>query len=117
MSVVSRKEVGLVGSRKDIVDWDAIVSRPPVYDDDNLAFHYAPSLHGVDPLAVWTFREEKTVVWKTDLRVMLWMIASSASNLESVLTITYRFLALDLDRGNISQAIQPPSQRFKAHDG
>jgi hypothetical protein len=29
------------------------------------------NLHRVDPLALWTFREEKTVVRKTDLRVML----------------------------------------------
>jgi hypothetical protein len=28
--------------RKDIVDWDAIATRPSVYDDDNLASHYAP---------------------------------------------------------------------------
>jgi hypothetical protein len=28
--------------RKEIVDWDAIATRPSVYDDDNLASHYAP---------------------------------------------------------------------------
>ncbi|KAF9517800.1 hypothetical protein BS47DRAFT_1371236 [Hydnum rufescens UP504] len=83
--------------RKDIVDWDAIATRPSVYDDDNLASHYAPradyeNLHRVDPLARWTFREEKTLVRKTDLRVML------------VRILGYMFLALDLDRGNIVQA-------------
>ncbi|KAF9520245.1 hypothetical protein BS47DRAFT_1287250, partial [Hydnum rufescens UP504] len=55
---------------------DTIATRPSVYDDDNLASHYAPradyeNLHRVDPLARWTFREEKTLVRKTDLRVML----------------------------------------------
>ncbi|KAF9517801.1 hypothetical protein BS47DRAFT_1389517 [Hydnum rufescens UP504] len=73
--------------RKDIVDWDAIATRPSVYDDDNLAPHYAPradyeNLHRVDPLARWTFREEKPLSGKP----------------------TCAFLALDLDRGNILQA-------------
>ncbi|KAF9517770.1 hypothetical protein BS47DRAFT_1371223 [Hydnum rufescens UP504] len=46
------------------------------------------NVHRVDALARWTFREEKALVRKTDLRVMLVLM----------------FLSLDLDRGNISQA-------------
>ncbi|KAJ7830072.1 hypothetical protein B0H14DRAFT_2322709, partial [Mycena olivaceomarginata] len=63
--------------------------------DPDLAAHYWPkkeyeNLHRFDPKARWTYREEQALVRKIDWRVMLWAAVS--------------FSALNLDRGNISQA-------------
>ncbi|KAI5116802.1 hypothetical protein M0805_007014 [Coniferiporia weirii] len=76
-------------------DLDAVATRRSVYDDPSLAKHYWPteryeSLHRFDPGARWTFREEQAIVRKIDWRVMLWAAIS--------------FSALNLDRGNLSQA-------------
>ncbi|TDL21999.1 allantoate permease [Rickenella mellea] len=74
---------------------DSVATRPSVYDDPVLAKHYWPkdtyeNLHRFDPGARWTFREERALVRKIDWRVMLWAAIS--------------FSALNLDRGNLSQA-------------
>ncbi|KAJ7885110.1 allantoate permease [Mycena olivaceomarginata] len=76
-------------------DPDAISTRRSVYDDPDLAAHYWPkkdyeNLHRFDPKARWTYREEQALVRKIDWKVMLWAAIS--------------FSALNLDRGNISQA-------------
>ncbi|OBZ69164.1 hypothetical protein A0H81_10911 [Grifola frondosa] len=95
-------------------DLDAIATRRSVYDDPHLAKHYWPkdsyeNLHRFDPDARWTFREERVrdcadsersvgshsiefqaLVRKIDWRVMLWAAIS--------------FSALNIDRGNLSQA-------------
>jgi hypothetical protein len=47
--------------------------------------------HRWDPSAEWTPQEERAVVWKTDLRLMSW--------------ICLMFLGLQLDRGNLSNAL------------
>ncbi|PSR70856.1 hypothetical protein PHLCEN_2v13297 [Hermanssonia centrifuga] len=82
------------GSRQP-ADLDAIATRRSVFDDPILAKHYLPSekyenRHRFDPNARWTFREERDIVRKIDWRVMLWAAIS--------------FSALNIDRGNLSQA-------------
>ncbi|KAF8067727.1 allantoate permease [Lyophyllum atratum] len=77
------------------INLDSTATRRSVYDDPNLAGHYAPkpeyeNLHRFDPKARWTFREEKALVRKIDWKVMLWAAVS--------------FSALNLDRNNLTQA-------------
>ncbi|KAK7059666.1 allantoate permease [Favolaschia claudopus] len=77
------------------LDLDAIATRRSVYDDPALAPHYWPksnyeNLHRFDPKARWTYREEQALLRKIDWKVMLWAAIS--------------FSALNLDRGNLSQA-------------
>ncbi|PPQ65118.1 hypothetical protein CVT24_003009 [Panaeolus cyanescens] len=76
-------------------DLDAIATRRSVYDDPNLAPHYWPkpdyeNIHRFDVSARWTAREERDLLRKIDWKVMLWAAIS--------------FSALNLDRGNLSQA-------------
>ncbi|KAK9476403.1 major facilitator superfamily domain-containing protein [Lipomyces japonicus] len=78
------------------VDLDGIATQPSVYDDPEKARAYQPipeyeNIHRFDPLARWTWREEVKLVRKIDLRIMLW--------------VGIMFMALQLDRGNISQAL------------
>ncbi|KDQ22404.1 hypothetical protein PLEOSDRAFT_36128 [Pleurotus ostreatus PC15] len=81
--------------RGEKIDLDSIATRRSVYDDPALAPHYLPkkeyeNLHRFDPKIRWTVREERTLVRKIDWKVMLWAAIS--------------FSALNLDRGNLSQA-------------
>ncbi|KAF4581275.1 hypothetical protein EYR40_002861 [Pleurotus pulmonarius] len=81
--------------RGEKIDLDSIATRRSVYDDPALAPHYLPkkeyeNLHRFDPKVRWTVREERTLVRKIDWKVMLWAAIS--------------FSALNLDRGNLSQA-------------
>ncbi|RXW17305.1 hypothetical protein EST38_g8547 [Candolleomyces aberdarensis] len=76
-------------------DPDAISTRRSVYDDPALAEYYWPksdyeNIHRFDPDARWTYGEEQKLVRKIDWKVMLWAAIS--------------FSALNLDRGNLSQA-------------
>ncbi|EJD03747.1 MFS general substrate transporter [Fomitiporia mediterranea MF3/22] len=77
------------------LDLDSIATQPSVFDDPTTLEVYRPpaayeNAHRFDPDARWTWREEKKIVRKVDLRIMLWACAM--------------YLALDFDRGNISNA-------------
>jgi len=92
-------------------DLDAIATQPSVFDDPVALEAYRPppefeNAHRFDPDARWTYREEQVcstsflgrkfrthfqrIVRKIDLRIAFWACIM--------------FFALDLDRGNISQA-------------
>lgn len=67
-----------------------------VFDDPVLAHFYQPhylyeGLHRFDPRADWTKVEEEKVVKKIDAKIMSWCCVM--------------FIALQLDRGNISKYI------------
>ncbi|KAG0707585.1 major facilitator superfamily domain-containing protein [Suillus ampliporus] len=77
------------------IDLDSIATQPSVFDDPVTLEVYRPppkyeNTHRFDPDARWTWREEKKLVRKIDLRIMIWA--------------GVMFFALDLDRTNISQA-------------
>ncbi|KAJ7110332.1 major facilitator superfamily domain-containing protein [Mycena crocata] len=81
--------------KRPALDLDSIATQPSVFDDPVTLEAYRPppqyeNTHRFDPAARWTWREEKRVVRKIDLRIMIWA--------------GLMFFALDLDRSNISQA-------------
>lgn len=74
---------------------DDIATQPSVFDDERLAPLHEPhpkyeNAHRFDPDERWTWREEIPIIRKLDWRVTLWAAVA--------------FFALDLPRGNISQA-------------
>jgi hypothetical protein len=74
---------------------DDIATQPSVFDDERLVGLHQPypkyeNIHRFDPDERWTWREEIAIIRKLDWRVTLWAAVA--------------FFALDLPRGNISQA-------------
>ncbi|KAI0143158.1 major facilitator superfamily domain-containing protein [Xylariaceae sp. FL1272] len=77
-------------------DPDAIATQPSVYDIPDIAAQYEPrndweNIHRFDPLERWTWGEEYQLVRKIDWRIMLW--------------VAFMFMAMELDRANLSQAV------------
>jgi hypothetical protein len=74
---------------------DAIATQPSVFDNPDLARHFQPppeyeNFHRFDPSFRWSWGEEIPLVKRIDWKVAAWSCMA--------------FFALDLDRGNISQA-------------
>lgn len=81
--------------RKRQVNLEEIATQPSVFDDPETAKYFLPTekyenLHRFDPTARWTWAEELPLINKIDWKITLWACIA--------------FFALDLDRGNLTQA-------------
>lgn len=82
-------------SKKTRLDPEALATQRSVFDNPELAPYFSPredyeNLHRFDPDERWTWGEELPLIRKLDWRVTAWACIA--------------FFALDLPRGNISQA-------------
>ncbi|KAH8897466.1 MFS general substrate transporter [Thozetella sp. PMI_491] len=83
-------------TRRRPADLDAIATKRSVFDVPTVAPFYVPhadyeNLGRFDPSARWTYREEQSVLRKTDLKILVWILIM--------------FFGLNIDRGNLSNAV------------
>ncbi|KAH8901697.1 major facilitator superfamily transporter [Thozetella sp. PMI_491] len=86
------------GPKGDKYDPDAIATQPSIWDSENVDEYKELYIHpqwenlsAFDPKFRWTWREEKEVRRKVDWKIMVW--------------VCVMFSALNIDRGNISNAV------------
>ncbi|KAI5919383.1 MFS general substrate transporter [Camillea tinctor] len=86
------------GRKGDAHDPDAIATQPSIWDSENVEEYKDVYIHpqwenwsAFDPKFRWTLREEKAVRRKVDWKIMVWACTM--------------FAALNIDRGNISNAV------------
>ncbi|GAB7325112.1 hypothetical protein MBLNU13_g09198t2 [Cladosporium sp. NU13] len=79
-------------------DPNAIATQPSIWDSENIEEYKALYIHpqwenwaAFDPSFIWTWKEEDAVRHKVDWKIMVW--------------VCIMFAALNIDRGNISNAV------------
>ncbi|KAL4971678.1 major facilitator superfamily domain-containing protein [Aspergillus desertorum] len=84
--------------KKPEYDLDAIATQPSIWDSENIEEYKSLYIHpkwenwsAFDPSFRWTWREERAVRRKVDLKIMVW--------------VCVMFTALNIDRNNISNAV------------
>ncbi|EPE30619.1 MFS general substrate transporter [Glarea lozoyensis ATCC 20868] len=78
------------------IDLDATATTRSVFDDPSIAQFYLPrtdheNYSRFDIAERWTYREERSVKRKSDIKIFLWILVM--------------FFALNLDRGNLGNAV------------
>lgn len=85
-------ELGKVSNREPSISQISVVQVGREHLSDAIAPHETyEGRHRYDPGATWTEQEERRVIWKTDLYLLSW--------------ICVMFFGLQLDRGNLSNAL------------
>ncbi|XXG95296.1 hypothetical protein Hte_001557 [Hypoxylon texense] len=86
------------GPKADVYDLDAVATQPSIWDSEHVEEYKERYIHpqwenwsAFDPQFRWTWREERAVRRKVDWKIMVW--------------VCIMFSALNIDRGNISNAV------------
>jgi len=104
------------GPRKEQYDPNAIATQPSIWDSDNVEEYKQLYIHpqwenmeAFDPSARWTWKEEREVRHKVDLKIMVSKVTYPSSDRSSSLChqvwVCIMFAALNIVRGNISNAV------------